>query len=76
MGDTGRGWFVFSPLHQQERLISQIKMVTKVMFLYIPLPMFWALFDQQVVWRGISVQMSVFSPGSVRATTDGAVASI
>ncbi|XP_023368874.1 solute carrier family 15 member 1-like [Otolemur garnettii] len=30
-----------------ERLICQIKMVTKVMFLYIPLPMFWALFDQQ-----------------------------
>ncbi|GAB5566439.1 solute carrier family 15 member 1 [Prionailurus iriomotensis] len=30
-----------------ERLISQIKMVTRVMFLYIPLPMFWALFDQQ-----------------------------
>uniref|UniRef100_H0XE89 Solute carrier family 15 member 1 n=1 Tax=Otolemur garnettii TaxID=30611 RepID=H0XE89_OTOGA len=31
----------------EERLICQIKMVTKVMFLYIPLPMFWALFDQQ-----------------------------
>ncbi|XP_048124616.1 solute carrier family 15 member 1b isoform X1 [Alosa alosa] len=28
-------------------LIAQIKMVLKVLFLYIPLPMFWALFDQQ-----------------------------
>ncbi|KAG8432145.1 hypothetical protein GDO86_016687, partial [Hymenochirus boettgeri] len=25
----------------------EVKMVTKVLFLYIPLPMFWALFDQQ-----------------------------
>ncbi|XP_059826468.1 solute carrier family 15 member 1-like isoform X1 [Hypanus sabinus] len=30
-----------------EHLIAQIKMVLKVLFLYIPLPMFWALFDQQ-----------------------------
>uniref|UniRef100_A0A673C0Y7 Solute carrier family 15 member 1 n=1 Tax=Sphaeramia orbicularis TaxID=375764 RepID=A0A673C0Y7_9TELE len=29
-------------------LIAQVKMVLKVLFLYIPLPMFWALFDQQV----------------------------
>uniref|UniRef100_A0A8C2CX01 Solute carrier family 15 member 1 n=1 Tax=Cyprinus carpio TaxID=7962 RepID=A0A8C2CX01_CYPCA len=28
-------------------LIAQVKMVLKVLFLYIPLPMFWALFDQQ-----------------------------
>ncbi|XP_055492647.1 solute carrier family 15 member 1-like [Leucoraja erinacea] len=30
-----------------EHLIAQIKMVLKVLFMYIPLPMFWALFDQQ-----------------------------
>uniref|UniRef100_A0A8B9ZGK5 Solute carrier family 15 member 1 n=1 Tax=Anas platyrhynchos TaxID=8839 RepID=A0A8B9ZGK5_ANAPL len=30
-----------------KRLITQTKMVLKVLFLYIPLPMFWALFDQQ-----------------------------
>nr|XP_014348743.1 PREDICTED: solute carrier family 15 member 2 [Latimeria chalumnae] len=29
------------------RLITEIKMVGRVLFLYIPLPMFWALFDQQ-----------------------------
>ncbi|MEQ2258411.1 hypothetical protein XENORESO_018913, partial [Xenotaenia resolanae] len=28
-------------------LIAQVKMVLKVLFLYIPLPMFWALFEQQ-----------------------------
>nr|QJX14701.1 slc15a1b-1 [Cyprinus carpio] len=31
----------------QKLLIAQVKMVLKVLFLYIPLPMFWALFDQQ-----------------------------
>lgn len=32
----------------QKLLIAQVKMVLRVLFLYIPLPMFWALFDQQV----------------------------
>ncbi|KAK1341976.1 hypothetical protein QTO34_016728 [Cnephaeus nilssonii] len=40
-------WLDWAQEKYDERLISQIKMVTKVMFLYIPLPMFWALFDQQ-----------------------------
>ncbi|XP_044937319.1 LOW QUALITY PROTEIN: solute carrier family 15 member 1 [Mustela putorius furo] len=40
-------WLDWAREKYDERLISQIKMVTKVMFLYIPLPMFWALFDQQ-----------------------------
>uniref|UniRef100_A0A8C8EC59 Solute carrier family 15 member 1 n=1 Tax=Otus sunia TaxID=257818 RepID=A0A8C8EC59_9STRI len=31
----------------EKRLIAQTKAVLKVLFLYIPLPMFWALFDQQ-----------------------------
>lgn len=35
----------------QKLLIAQVKMVLKVLFLYIPLPMFWALFDQQVTHR-------------------------
>ncbi|MGH0167298.1 UNVERIFIED_CONTAM: hypothetical protein FKN15_062551 [Acipenser sinensis] len=30
-------------------LITEIKMVSRVLFLYIPLPMFWALFDQQTL---------------------------
>ncbi|XP_006832125.1 PREDICTED: solute carrier family 15 member 1 [Chrysochloris asiatica] len=40
-------WLDWAKEKYDERLIAQIKMVTKVMFLYIPLPMFWALFDQQ-----------------------------
>ncbi|XP_042538587.1 solute carrier family 15 member 1 [Dipodomys spectabilis] len=40
-------WLDWAKEKYTYQLISQIKMVTKVMFLYIPLPMFWALFDQQ-----------------------------
>ncbi|XP_039705089.1 solute carrier family 15 member 1 [Pteropus medius] len=40
-------WLDWAKEKYDERLIVQIKMVTRVMFLYIPLPMFWALFDQQ-----------------------------
>nr|P51574.1 RecName: Full=Solute carrier family 15 member 1; AltName: Full=Intestinal H(+)/peptide cotransporter; AltName: Full=Oligopeptide transporter, small intestine isoform; AltName: Full=Peptide transporter 1; AltName: Full=Proton-coupled dipeptide cotransporter [Rattus norvegicus]BAA09318.1 oligopeptide transporter [Rattus norvegicus]prf//2206302A oligopeptide transporter [Rattus norvegicus] len=40
-------WLDWAKEKYDERLISQIKIMTKVMFLYIPLPMFWALFDQQ-----------------------------
>ncbi|XP_050006404.1 solute carrier family 15 member 1 isoform X1 [Alexandromys fortis] len=40
-------WLDWAKEKYDERLISQVKMVMKVMFLYIPLPMFWALFDQQ-----------------------------
>lgn len=40
-------WLDWAREKYEERLICQIKMVMRVMFLYIPLPMFWALFDQQ-----------------------------
>ncbi|KAM4795967.1 solute carrier family 15 member 1 [Rhinophrynus dorsalis] len=40
-------WMDWAREKYDERLIAQIKMVLKVLFLYIPLPMFWALFDQQ-----------------------------
>lgn len=39
---------ILSYVWLQKLLIAQVKMVVKVLFLYIPLPMFWALFDQQV----------------------------
>lgn len=32
----------------QKQLIMDVKALTRVLFLYIPLPMFWALLDQQV----------------------------
>lgn len=38
----------FGRLCRQKRLIQEIKMVLRVLVLYVPLPMFWALFDQQV----------------------------
>ena len=41
-------WTCFC-LSQQKRLIQEIKMVLRVLTLYLPLPMFWALFDQQVL---------------------------
>ncbi|XP_072478172.1 solute carrier family 15 member 1 [Notamacropus eugenii] len=40
-------WLDWAKEKYDERLIAQVKMVLRVLFLYIPLPMFWALFDQQ-----------------------------
>ncbi|KAM4602132.1 solute carrier family 15 member 1b [Polymixia lowei] len=40
-------WMDWAEERYEKLLIAQVKMVLKVLFLYIPLPMFWALFDQQ-----------------------------
>ncbi|XP_073520296.1 solute carrier family 15 member 1 [Phyllobates terribilis] len=40
-------WMDWAKEKYDDLLIAQVKMVLKVLFLYIPLPMFWALFDQQ-----------------------------
>ncbi|XP_028835048.1 solute carrier family 15 member 1-like [Denticeps clupeoides] len=40
-------WMDWASEKYDKLLIEQVKMVVKVLFLYIPLPMFWALFDQQ-----------------------------
>uniref|UniRef100_A0A8C2AMN5 Solute carrier family 15 member 1 n=1 Tax=Cyprinus carpio TaxID=7962 RepID=A0A8C2AMN5_CYPCA len=40
-------WMDWAEEKYDKLLIAQVKMVLKVLFLYIPLPMFWALFDQQ-----------------------------
>ncbi|XP_075687159.1 solute carrier family 15 member 2 isoform X2 [Rhinoderma darwinii] len=40
-------WMDWATEKYPKKLITEVKMVTKVLFLYIPLPMFWALFDQQ-----------------------------
>ncbi|CAM4622357.1 hypothetical protein PO909_006012 [Leuciscus waleckii] len=40
-------WMDWADEKYDKLLIAQVKMVLKVLFLYIPLPMFWALFDQQ-----------------------------
>uniref|UniRef100_A0A3P8V0G5 Solute carrier family 15 member 1b n=1 Tax=Cynoglossus semilaevis TaxID=244447 RepID=A0A3P8V0G5_CYNSE len=40
-------WMDWAEEKYDKLLIAQVKMVVKVLFLYLPLPMFWALFDQQ-----------------------------
>uniref|UniRef100_A0AAQ4NT94 Solute carrier family 15 member 1 n=1 Tax=Gasterosteus aculeatus aculeatus TaxID=481459 RepID=A0AAQ4NT94_GASAC len=40
-------WMDWAEEKYDKLLIAQVKMVLKVLFLYIPLPMFWALYDQQ-----------------------------
>ncbi|NWT52269.1 S15A1 protein, partial [Erythrocercus mccallii] len=40
-------WLDWASEKYDKRLIEQTKMVLRVLFLYIPLPMFWAVFDQQ-----------------------------
>ncbi|NXR76575.1 S15A1 protein, partial [Pycnonotus jocosus] len=40
-------WLDWANDKYDKRLIEQTKMVLRVLFLYIPLPMFWAVFDQQ-----------------------------
>ncbi|XP_066542299.1 solute carrier family 15 member 1 [Hoplias malabaricus] len=40
-------WLDWASDKYDKLLIAQIKMVLKVLFLYIPLPMFWTLFDQK-----------------------------
>ncbi|RXN19845.1 solute carrier family 15 member 2-like protein [Labeo rohita] len=42
-----RHWLDWAEEKYPKRLIEEIKMVLRVQILYIPLPMFWALFDQQ-----------------------------
>uniref|UniRef100_A0A8C7YD99 Solute carrier family 15 member 2 n=1 Tax=Oryzias sinensis TaxID=183150 RepID=A0A8C7YD99_9TELE len=41
-------WLDWAEEKYSKRLIQEVKMVLRVLVLYIPLPMFWALFDQQV----------------------------
>ncbi|XP_006799247.1 solute carrier family 15 member 2 [Neolamprologus brichardi] len=40
-------WLDWAEEKYSMRLIQELKMVLRVLVLYIPLPMFWALFDQQ-----------------------------
>lgn len=40
-------WMDWAEEKYEKLLIAQIKMALKVLFLYLPLPMFWTLFDQK-----------------------------
>uniref|UniRef100_A0A8C2CER2 Solute carrier family 15 member 2 n=1 Tax=Cyprinus carpio TaxID=7962 RepID=A0A8C2CER2_CYPCA len=46
-------WLDWAEEKYPKRLIQEIKMVFRVLVLYIPLPMFWALFDQQCHLVGV-----------------------
>uniref|UniRef100_A0AAR2JVV9 Solute carrier family 15 member 1 n=1 Tax=Pygocentrus nattereri TaxID=42514 RepID=A0AAR2JVV9_PYGNA len=52
-------WMDWANEKYDKLLIAQVKMVLKVLFLYIPLPMFWALFDQQC---SLALKSFSFSP--------------
>uniref|UniRef100_A0A8C2EM69 Solute carrier family 15 member 1 n=1 Tax=Cyprinus carpio TaxID=7962 RepID=A0A8C2EM69_CYPCA len=62
-------WMDWANEKYDKLLIAQIKMVLKVLFLYIPLPMFWTLFDQKVsichfsgLLGGLPDQMQTVNP--------------
>ena len=40
-------YHIFNLLFLQQDFIEDVKGVMRVLFMFIPLPMFWALFDQQ-----------------------------
>uniref|UniRef100_A0AAR2L4N0 Solute carrier family 15 member 1 n=1 Tax=Pygocentrus nattereri TaxID=42514 RepID=A0AAR2L4N0_PYGNA len=52
-------WMDWANEKYDKLLIAQVKMVLKVLFLYIPLPMFWALFDQKC---SLALKSFSFSP--------------
>ncbi|XP_053200257.1 solute carrier family 15 member 1-like [Panonychus citri] len=40
-------WLDYAEDKYSPKLINEVKTVNRVLFLYLPLPLFWALFDQQ-----------------------------
>uniref|UniRef100_A0A8C6NR80 Solute carrier family 15 member 2 n=1 Tax=Nothobranchius furzeri TaxID=105023 RepID=A0A8C6NR80_NOTFU len=53
-------WLDWAEDKYSKRLIEEIRMVLRVLVLYIPLPMFWALFDQQVQEDSAQICTSCF----------------
>ena len=39
--------FFFSPYRYDPKLVEDVKVLLKILYLFIPMPVFWALFDQQ-----------------------------
>uniref|UniRef100_A0A8C8BU03 Solute carrier family 15 member 2 n=1 Tax=Oncorhynchus tshawytscha TaxID=74940 RepID=A0A8C8BU03_ONCTS len=66
-------WLDWAEEKYPKRLIHEIKMVLRVLVLFIPLPMFWALFDQQV---RIQYRMPDTSPSPLRPLKKMAVGMI
>jgi hypothetical protein len=47
-GESKEHWLDYADDKFDASLISDIKAVMRVLTLYVPLPIFWTLFDQQV----------------------------
>ncbi|XP_075887116.1 solute carrier family 15 member 2 [Nelusetta ayraudi] len=64
-------WLDWAEDKYSKRLIQEIKMVLRVLVLYIPLPMFWALFDQQGSrWTIQAARMNMAFGGSFSIKPD------
>ena len=59
-GEKHNHWLEYASDKYDMHLINDIKRVLAVAFVFIPLPAFWALYDQQV---GPSIQFHVFYSG-------------
>ncbi|KAI4579161.1 hypothetical protein MJG53_001034 [Ovis ammon polii x Ovis aries] len=55
-------WLDWAAEKYPKQLIMDVKALTRVLFLYIPLPMFWALLDQQGFFVLQPDQMQVLNP--------------
>nr|XP_058920491.1 solute carrier family 15 member 2 isoform X2 [Kogia breviceps] len=55
-------WLDWAAEKYPRQLIMDVKALTRVLFLYIPLPMFWALLDQQGLFVLQPDQMQVLNP--------------
>ena len=47
-------WLEHAQGKYDEKFISDIKAFTKVLFMFVPLPIFWALYDQQGIIIGVN----------------------
>jgi len=54
-GRTREHWLDYADDKYDKRFLEEAKVLLKVLFLYIPLPFFWSLFDQQVRISGIKI---------------------
>ena len=42
-------WLDYAGKKYSKKMISDVKIFCKVIFVFLPLPLFWTLFDQQVI---------------------------
>lgn len=47
-GPLSEHWLDYSIEKYGEKLVNDMKVVFSILYLYVPVPIFWSLFDQQV----------------------------